>query len=316
MSRILAVSLSSTLQKTILFPGLSLDRVNRAKGYRMDASGKAVNAARVLNQLERGCVSSVVPLGTENSALFLELAEKDGLEVSWVPVPGRTRYCYTCVDPNEGSTTELVVDEPVDPSSVASEGFAAAADAILEKISEALTRADALLFAGSRPKAWPEDMSARICSLVKDAGKVVMADFHGKDLSLALESRVPDIIKINEDEFCATFGFRSGLEPEKLGALIAQKSRELDNALVVTRGSLDTYAGFRGTPFVSPVRKVKALNATGCGDSFSAGFLYAWLPGNDMAAALEKGAWCATRNALNLRPGSIRDANDEGEFTW
>jgi len=310
MSRIVAVGLSSTLQKTIVFPGFALDSVNRAAEYRIDASGKAVNAARVLNQLDKGCVTSLSPLGSENASLFLELAAQDALDVAWVPVPGRTRYCYTCVDPLAGTTTELVVDEPVDTGEAAAQGFAAAAVSMEKTLRERLAGADALLFAGSRPKAWPVDMSARLCALGKAMGKVVMADFHGPDLKLTLERCVPDVIKINEMEFCGTFGYAYPLDPGDLRKRVAEKSAELGNAIVITRGSRDTYAAHLGVGFVGPVNAVKALNATGCGDSFTAGFLHAWLESRDMDAALAKGSWCAVRNALNLRVGSVLDPNN------
>lgn len=316
MKKILAVGLSSTLQKTILFPQLALDRVNRSSGYRIDASGKAVNAARVLNQLESGCVTSVSPLGRENEGLFLDLARKDGLEVLPVIVPGRTRYCYTLVDPGAGTTTELVVSEPVDLSEGASLDFERAEGELLSLIDSRLPRSRALLFAGSRPAAWRDDLCARICGLAAGAGVPVMADFHGKDLLLTLERMVPEVIKINEEEFCSTFGFRFPMGEGDLAEAIRSKSAELGNAVVITRGSKDTFAAWKGRGFHRPVKAVKALNATGCGDSFTAGFLYAWLADRDMEAALEKGAWCATRNALNFRLGSIRDPNEKGEGPW
>ena len=195
MKKTLAVGLSSTLQKTIVFPGFALDTVNRATEYLMDASGKAVNAARVLNQLEEGSVTCLSPLGEDNARLFLDLAARDDLTVDWVSVPGRTRYCYTCVDPAVGSTTELVVDEPVDRGEAAAAGFARATEELLAKAGRHIPGVDALLFAGSRPKAWPEETAARICKLAKDAGKTVMADFHGRDLAFTLERCVPDMIK-------------------------------------------------------------------------------------------------------------------------
>ena len=63
MKNFLCICFSSTLQKTVTFPGVKLEAVNRSEHYRIDASGKAVNAARVLAQLEKNCVSTFCPLG-------------------------------------------------------------------------------------------------------------------------------------------------------------------------------------------------------------------------------------------------------------
>ena len=112
MARVLSVGLSPTIQKTISFGTLALDRVNRSSGYRLDASGKAVNAARVLNQLSPGVVTCLCPLGADNASLFLDLAASDGLPVEYVTVPGLTRHCYTLLETGTGRATELVVNEP------------------------------------------------------------------------------------------------------------------------------------------------------------------------------------------------------------
>lgn len=311
MSQIIAVGLSPTLQKTITFNHLEKDSVNRSTGYRIDASGKAVNAARVLDQLSPGIITNICPLGEDNAAFFLELAAKDGMAVKWIPVTGRVRYCYTLLEPGSGRATELVVSEPVGGID-----FSEVAERLLDMIREEASASDALIFAGSRPASYPADICPRICRIAADAGCTVMADYHGKDLLRTLEEAVPDIIKINEEEFCGTFGHAFPLNEEKLGALVAEKSAELGNTIVITRGSKDTWAAAKGEIFRHPVHAVTALNAIGCGDSFSAGFLYSWLKDRDTKAALAKGSWCATQNALNYRPGSIRKADAEGEQPW
>ena len=84
--------------KTIFFRLLELGGVNRSGAFRLDASGKAVNAARVLHQLAPGSCVNVSPLGEENSALFLSLADNDALPVVSVSIPGRTRFCYTLLE--------------------------------------------------------------------------------------------------------------------------------------------------------------------------------------------------------------------------
>jgi fructose-1-phosphate kinase PfkB-like protein len=311
MSRIIAVGLSPTLQKTITFKNLQIDSVNRSTGYRLDASGKAVNSARVLTQMSSGIVTSISPLGKENAGVFLELAAKDGLSIDWILVPSRVRYCYTLLENGSGRATELVVSEPV-----VKEGFASAAESLLELTDRYLASAEILLLAGSRPAFWPEDVYPRMCVLAREHGCPVMVDFHGKDLLATLERSVPEIIKINEEEFCGTFGYSFPLAGDELLRLLSARSAELGNTLVITRGAQDTFAASKGISFRLPVHRVTALNSIGCGDSFSAGFLYSWLDGRDLAAALEKAHWCALRNALNLRPGSILDPEAETEQLW
>jgi len=306
MKKIVAVCLSPTLQETITFDRFDKDRVNRSTGYRLDASGKAVNAARVLNQLEMGSVTVVVPLGTENSQLFFDLAAQDSLRVVSVPVPGRIRYCYTLLESGKGSgsksVTELVVSEEATPAD-----YASIADTLCSLISEELSGADALLLAGSCPPFWPDNLLSRICGIAHQNSCPVMVDFQGKDLEVAILESCPEIIKINEEEFTATFSLPYPLSEEELERELALRSMTLNNIIIVTRGMKDTFGASSGVLSRESVEAVSALNTIGCGDAFSAGFLMSWLNEQNIQNALAKGKWCATRNTFSLRPGSIID---------
>lgn len=304
MNKILCICLSSTIQRTITFSNLTLTQVNRSEKYRQDASGKAINSARVLNQLEKGCVTSVCPLGVENQELFLTLAKKDDLELAYVTIPGATRECWTLLDKVAGTTTELVVSEPALPENAASE-ITKAENKLLKFITDALPQVDAVLLAGSRPAIWSEDLYATISGITKDNGKIFLADFIGKDLELTLKSAVPDIIKINDEEFCRTFGLNYPCAEEELKAAITEKSHEYKNIFVITRGKDSTFAARNGEFFECPTEMVKAVNTTACGDSFNAGFIYEYVRSGDMIAALKKGTWCAARNAELEVPGGV-----------
>ena len=137
--------------------------------------------------------------------------------------------------------------------------------------------------------------------MTKDAGKIFLADYIGDDLQLTLKSVTPDIIKINDEEFEKTFG----VESVNLKTAITEKSRELQNMIVVTRGCDSTYAAKNGEFFECPAEVVKPVNTTACGDSFNAGFLHEYLNNGDFMKALQKGTWAAARNAESEIPGSI-----------
>lgn len=295
--------MSSTIQRTISFDSLALTKVNRSKRYRTDASGKAVNSARVLEQLEAGCTTVVCPLGEKNLTAFTEPAQKDKLNVLYATIPGLTRECWTLLDRTAGTTTELVVGEPLLESEEELKSVATAEIKILKIINDLLPEVDAVLLAGSRPKIWSEDLYATIAGMTHDAGKLFLADYIGEDMTKTLAASIPDIIKINEEEFRATF---PELADQPLEQAVSQKSRELNNIIVITRGIDSTYAAARGQFSECPTEKVAALNTTACGDSFNAGFLYEYLNSGILEAALKKGTWCAARNAELETPGAVR----------
>ena len=301
--KILCICLSSTLQRTITFDSLKLEHVNRSKHYRLDASGKAVNSARVLEQLEAGCATVVCPLGEKNLTAFTEAAAHDKLDLAYVTIPGNTRECWTLLDRAAGTTTELVVGEPLLEGADDLKAVSSAEIKMLKFINDALPQADAVLLAGSRPKIWSDDLYATISGMTRDAGKLFLADYTGDDMTKTLAASVPDIIKINEEEFRATF---PELNDQSLDQAITEKSRELKNIIVVTRGTESTLAADRGSFSECDTEKVTALNTTACGDSFNAGFLYEYLKNRDLAAALKKGTWAAARNAENEAPGTLK----------
>lgn len=304
MKKILCICLSSTIQRTITFSNLALTQVNRSQKYRQDASGKAVNSARVLNQLEKGCVTTLCPLGSDNQDLFLNLAKKDDLELAYVTIPGATRECWTLLDRTAETTTELVVGEPALPPESKGE-IEKAEIKLLKYITDILPSVDAVLLAGSRPVIWSEDLYATIAGITKDNGKIFLADYIGKDLEESLKSAVPDIIKINDEEFCRTFGLTYPAAEEELKSEITKKSAEYKNIFVITRGCKSTFAARKGEFFECPAENVKAVNTTACGDSFNAGFIYEYVRSGDMTAALQKGTWCAARNAELEVPGGV-----------
>ena len=302
--KILCICLSSTLQRTISFKNLNLEAVNRSQHYRLDASGKAVNSARVLEQLEKGCSTIVCPLGEKNLTAFTDAAAKDNLELCYVTIPGNTRECWTLLDRTANTTTELVVGEPLLESEEEKKSVDAAEIKMLKFINDTLPQVDAVLLAGSRPKVWSDDLYATISGMTHDAGKLFLADYIGEDMAktLAAPGSVPDIIKINEEEFRATFPELAELQ---LKDAVTKKSSELSNIIIITRGCDSTFAAERGTFYECPAEVVKPLNTTACGDSFNAGFIYEYVKTHSMENALKKGTWCAARNAENEAPGTL-----------
>ena len=300
MSKFLCVGLSPSIQRTVSFDSVVKNSVNRSSEYRFDASGKAANSARVLNQLEKNSARLVCPLGAENISFFRKLAKRDGLAVNPVEIPGRTRECWTLLDASDGGTTELVAEEPC-VSSV----FGEAEEKLFEIVRFEVKNVDAVLIAGSSPASWKKETVPYIAKIVSQNKKIFLADYWGKTLLDTIEFCVPNIIKINEEEFLNTFGTKTSRSDGDFRHLVSDKSIELGCILVVTRGEKSTFSADKGNFVEFPVEKIKTVNTTASGDAFSAGFLYEYLKTKDFLKSLEKGTWCAARNAESKIPGSI-----------
>ncbi len=308
---ITALCLSTTLQRTATFTNILEGEVNRSKHFRLDASGKAVNVVRVLNQLKEGCSSVICPIGKENADIFINLSKSDNLLVKPITISGFTRECITIIESNSKTVTELVMDEPVLEDTDSLEEIRTAEKKLLSTLFESFATSNALVFAGSRPKIWSENLNVTICQEAVKQGLSVLVDFWGKDLLEVLSVCIPEIIKINAKEFCGTFGLACENDDEELLQAICDKSKELQNCIVITRGKDSTLASHKGKGYSQSIETVNLVNSIGCGDSFSAGFLYEYLLDKingkeiNIQKALIKGTWCAARNAEVEKVGSI-----------
>ncbi len=316
--KILCICLSAGIQKTADFATFRTQSVNRARTYRTDASGKAVNTARVLNQLEKNSSLLICPAGIQNEAEFRALCQKDALCVKTVPITGRTRECLTLLDAEQRNTTEVILTEPGTDAD-----YHTAEKRILNLVSKEVRDADAAVLAGSAPAYFSRNLLSSIAKTVCSAKKLLLADYCGEPLNATLMECTPAFIKINEEEFrktfcgnaadsgnaaeCGTTAKCSGDE-QALKDKIMEESRRTGGAVIVTRGTLPTYAAQDGVFYECPAERVSAVNTTACGDSFNAGFLYEYIKSGDFAAALQKGTWCAARNAESVAPGDITGA--------
>ena len=110
--KILCVCLSPSIQRTLVFDQFAAGQVNRTKNFIQNAGGKAINTARVIEQLAPNSAVCIFPLAKQNAGEFLSLLKKDGINSKTVPVPLRARTCWTVLSAH-GKTTEIIAEEPV-----------------------------------------------------------------------------------------------------------------------------------------------------------------------------------------------------------
>ncbi len=305
---ILIISLSSTIQRTLLFSQFQENKVNRSKSYLEDASGKAVNTARVLSQLGFNKVETICSLGKENYKRFLSAAKKDNLKIIPFLIPGKTRECWTLVCEN-GDTTEIVCDEP--SQNTDSEPYEKKLLKLIKKRCSS-SKINLVMILGSCPAFYSRNLYAKIFHEASKNKVKTFADFHGETLKNIAMDDFPDFIKINEDEFLHTFCNASEFEklsPDEkklfLKNAIKEKSTEYNSSFIITRGKESTFACQDKKFYEVPTLEVKVKNTTACGDSFNAGFVCEYFSSADFYKALMKGSECAALNAANYRPGSI-----------
>jgi len=326
----LTVCLNPTLQKTLCFPSVISGTVNRTANHRLDVSGKGINVTRVLTQLGEKAVH-LTQLGGIMRPLFLSLCENDGLSVEWVESGSQIRFCYTILNEQDGSVTELV--EESEPVAVETE------KRLMEKYDSLLTDADCLIISGTKAAGFSDTVFPIMVKKAKDNGMRIILDIRGKDLIECLKYE-PDIVKPNLYEFASTFTpelikdndltIDDKASKEQIKSAMLETACKYKCRVILTNGSQKILAAdcfSDRTPdgfFEADIQPVKAVNSIGCGDAFTAGLAAAladsWSKKQtgsatqtksvsqtfDLNAAINEGIRCGALNAALIKPGVIR----------
>jgi len=305
----LTVCLNPTLQKTLRFSSIYPGTVNRTGVHRLDASGKGINVTRVLTQLGKRAIH-LTQLGGGLRPLFLSLCEQDGLSVQWVESESQIRFCYTLLTDTDGAVTELIEEsEPV---------RAGTEERLLEKLDDILARTADLhwvIISGTKAAGFSDTVIPAMTRKAKEKGLKVILDIKGKDLIESLKYQ-PDIVKPNLFEFAADFApeliknneliTTDDTAKERIKSAVLDMARKNNCRVILTNGSRKIIAADTDKFFEIEVQPVKAVNSTGCGDTFTAGLAAALENGAGFREAINEGCKCGALNAALVRPGVIR----------
>jgi 1-phosphofructokinase/tagatose 6-phosphate kinase len=301
-SSYLAVCMNPTLQKTLVFSGLVPDKVNRTGEYRLDAAGKGVNVCRVLTQLGKE-TCHLTQLGGVLRPLFLELCAQDGIRVEWVESASPIRFCYTLIDREQKTVTELVEESEIVVENTEGQLF--------ETFSRLISDYSVLIISGTKAKGFSDDLIPEMVHAACTQGCRVILDVSGQDLLKSFPFG-PDLIKPNLGEFISTFAPELLSENDidtvkkKVGNIWAELYEKYPCALVLTRGDKPLWYAEKGQLAEYAFESVEAFNTTGSGDAFTAGLAAALEEEGSLADAVAEGVRCGSLNAALLRPGVIR----------
>lgn len=293
-SRILCLSVTPSLQRTIRFKSLHIGQVNRANSVTVTAGGKSVNVARTLKLLQESPLVAGFAGGETGDRMVSDLWEM-GIETDIVHTSQPTRICTTLIDEQAASVTELVEEAPLPMRDEWS--------ALDERLSVHLANSDTMVVAGAPPPGSPEGVYAGFARKAQEAGAKVLIDARGAPLMEALPCS-PLLVKLNDHELSATSGKSVDTEEALRGAMEILVTRGAQWVLV-TQGSQDAWllgetAAWRFTP-----PAVNVLNAIGSGDATTAGIAAGLLRGRSMPDAVQLGIACGSASATTLIPGDL-----------
>lgn len=287
---ILCVGTTPVMQRTLVFPRVQIDVVNRATEVHETASGKSVNVARVLHTLGEEAIATGF-LGGDSGKFIRDDLAASGLAHDFINVIPKTRTCITLIDQSTGETTELVEEATqVEPP---------AWDLLRDKIEQLIARATLMVLSGSLPPGAPQDFH-HWCITRAGANVRTILDAAGEPLRQALPAR-PFLIKPNRSELAKTLGTPIETDNELRDAI---KQLNADWT-VITEGKSGAMVsnGKQFWRFRPPA--VQAINPIGSGDSLAAGIACGLSRGQPMPDAARLGIACGAANAMTKTAGVV-----------
>jgi tagatose 6-phosphate kinase len=292
---ILTLGTTPAVQRSMIFDRLKIDSTNRTANVQQYASGKSINAARVLQTLGTAAVCTGF-IGGDSGQFLLSDLDGAGIEHCFIRVDEPTRLCTTLIDRAQGTATELIEESRALP--------AHCYEQLLIKLKEILPRISLLMLCGSLTPGAPQDFYARCVSEANAAGKMVVLDATGQPLQNAL-SEHPTVIKPNRQELSQTVGAAVETDQElkaAIGELLANGPRWA----VVTNGSKETIASDGELFWKISTPPVKVVSPIGSGDSFAAGLAAGLVSGSSVPEACRLAVACGGANAMTDKAGFIQ----------
>ncbi len=297
--RIICLGASPTLQRTMVFGQLRAGETNRAAEVHEHASGKAVNAARVLHLLGRPTLY-IGQVGGDRAAFFRRDLESAGVPHDLIEVAGETRLCVTVVDVQGRQATELIQEtEAIAP---------AVGEALLDRLeAQLVVGAAVVVLAGSLAPGLPSDFYARAVRMAHEAGAMVVLDTRGDALTCAL-AEAPDVVKPNRAELAGTVGMPVDSRRAMQSAMAAMVERGA-RWVVCTRGrdgsSVTGNADGQTRHWDITTADVDVVNPIGSGDAYAAGLAVGLAEGVPLPDACRYAAACGAANAEHFHAGVI-----------
>lgn len=296
---ILTVTPNAAVDKTFRIEGFSLDRVNRPSSEMTVAGGKGVNVARVFQRLG-GVAIATGFLGGAQGQIVARSLDSEGIPNEFVPCDGETRMCIAVIDPTTGTQTEINESGP-EVGSHSTERLAQRIESLLSQ-----HRFEFVILSGSVPPGCPVTIYSDLIHLCRRFGVRAVLDSSGEALRAGMKS-LPWMLKPNLAELGAALG-ESALTLDEAWDAARRLHKTGINIVAVTLGAHGALVvSDHGDWFAAPP-PIKFASAVASGDSFVAGFLWAFAyesSTNDVAGALRMAVGAGAANAEVIGAGFI-----------
>ncbi|MFV0400412.1 MAG: 1-phosphofructokinase family hexose kinase [Oscillospiraceae bacterium] len=295
---ITTVTLNPCIDYTAVVNRLEQGALNLMTGSRMDASGKGVNVALVLDALGVDCFATGISFENNHNMLAGRL-DSEGIPHDFVLAPGNIRTNIKLYDESAGNMTEInSTGEPVEPSTL---------EALADKLDSLAARSEVVAFSGRIANGAASDIYRRLMERLSTYPVKLAVDADGEPLAEALKAK-PWLIKPNDYELGKLVGRKLETDREIVAACreliaggveIVCVSLGADGALIA-----DKREAWRAKGLSIPVRGLQ-----GAGDSMVAGICKAAVEGQPLRELLRSGMAASAGSVI--REGTLLSTKED-----
>lgn len=269
----------------------AIDKI-RTRDESFHPGGGGINVARVIDRLG-GRAQALYARGGVMGAVLDHLLEERHIQKEIIQIAGETRINNVIHEQATGSEYRFIAEGPV----------------LKEAEWRACLRAcennawDWLVVSGSLPRGVPLSVYDELIALAHKRGSEIIVDTSGEALRHVMQRGGASLIKPSQDEFEQCTGQK--YDTAEAIAAAAQKlvHSGMSKAIAVTLGANGAVLATENKQICLPSPKVKAVSASGAGDSFVGGVLYVLAKGGTVEDAFKLGIACGASTVIEKGTG-------------
>jgi len=291
---ILIVTLNPLLERRFTFQQINPGEVHRNGTMKFAAGGKGLNVSRQLKKLGLKSFNYFFSGGNDGK-IFREIVKQEDLEFTSLQIKSETRNAAVIISEKEKNVTTFFSNDPIISEAEVSE--------FKSKLDKMIQNCEVVVFSGSSPCKETHSIIPFGIELANKYDKVSVCDTYGDNLKDCIKA-IPTIIHNNFTE--VENAFNISLDSENLVIdFMNQLYKKGIKRIFITNGSKNFYASnFDYIYKVNPVN-IKAVDATGSGDSFAAGIIKGWVNSEVFEDTLKFSTALAGLNAASFNVATV-----------
>ncbi|MFA7287953.1 MAG: PfkB family carbohydrate kinase [Melioribacteraceae bacterium] len=260
---VLTVTLNPLLEHRLYFSGVKYQTVNRSYRESFSAGGKGINVSRQLNKINIKNQAATF-IGGNNGKLFRSILASEGIEL--IPVSSKydLRNASLIINESENSITTFFSPDKEIPEDESAD--------LMNKLDKMIQNCSTVVFSGSSPSEYTDIIFSYGIELANKYDKISILDTYGKALSKSIEAS-PTIIHNTKQEIENSLNISLSNENEIRDYLNTLYQKGIKLAFI-TDGGNSVYASKFDFHYKCTPPEIAVLDATGSGDSFTAGLTY------------------------------------------